>query len=406
MLVDLHAHFPMHLLTPRQANTHAAVLDPGSAWRRVVLEVLSRLFNYQGPGGAPGVTVELARQGEVGAVLSVLFEPFDEMDLSVPYGAPPRSEYVESMRNQMKRVEEELEREHTLGRAVLARNPTAMDEAMAAGEVAFIHCIEGGHALGATEAEITQTVAEFARRGVAYIGLAHLFWRGVAMNTPAIPFVPDPLYKLLFPMKGKVGLTKLGEAAVRAMVEHHVLVDITHMNQKAIDHTMRLMDGLAEPTPLIASHIACRFGSAEYNLPDPVIREIGKRGGVMGVIDCEHWSCDGPIPTPKTFAESVDVMCKHIDRICDVTGSDDHVAIGSDLDGFIKPALVGLEHEGQMKPLQEALVARYGAARAEKFCSTNVLELLRRYWRGGPQDQRSRFETGAGSSQSPKRSRQ
>jgi microsomal dipeptidase-like Zn-dependent dipeptidase len=384
MLVDLHAHFPMHLLGPRKADTHSAVLEPwpGSAWRGVVLELLSRLFNYQGPGGAPGVTVELARQGEVGVLFSVLFEPFDEMDLNAPYGAPPRSEYVESMRNQMKRVEEELEREHTLGRAVLARNPTAMDEAMAAGEVAFIHCIEGGHALGATEAEITQTVAEFARRGVAYIGLAHLFWRGVAMNTPAIPFVPDPLYKVLFPMKGKVGLTKLGEAAVRAMVEHHVLVDITHMNQKAIDHTLRLMDGLGEPTPLIASHIACRFGSAEYNLPDPVIREIGKRGGVMGVIDCEHWSCDGPIPTPKTFAESVDVMCKHIDRICDVTGSDDHVAIGSDLDGYIKPALHHLEHEGRMKELEAALVERYGAARAKKFCSDNLLALLRSYWRG------------------------
>ena len=26
------------------------------------------------------------------------------------------------------------------------------------------------------------------------------------------------------------------------MVEHHVLVDITHMNQKAIDHTFRLLD--------------------------------------------------------------------------------------------------------------------------------------------------------------------
>ena len=389
MLVDLHAHFPMHLLGPRKADTHSAVLEPwpGSAWRGVVLELLSRLFNYQGPGGAPGVTVELLRQGEVGAVFSVLFEPFDEMDLSVPYGAPPKSEYVESMRKQMKRVEEELAREHTLGRAVLVRNPKAMDEAIAAGEIAFIHCIEGGFTLGATEAEIAKTVAEFARRGVAYIGLAHLFWRGVAMNAPAVPFVPDAVYKVVFPMKGKVGLTKLGEAAVRAMVEHHVLVDITHMNEKAIDHTLRLMDRPGEPTPLIASHIACRFGKAEYNLSDRVIKEIGARGGVMGVIDCEHWSCDGPVPTPKTFAESVDVICQHIDRICDVTGSDDHVAIGSDLDGYIKPALVELEHEGQMKRLQEALIARYGAARAEKFLSANVLALLHRYWRGGPQDQ-------------------
>ncbi len=382
MLVDLHAHFPMHLLTPRKANTHAAVLEPwpGSAWRGVVLELLSRLFNYQGPGGAPGVTVELLRQGEVGAVFSVLFEPFDEMDLSVPYGAPPKSEYVESMRGQIKRVEEELAREHTLGRAVLVRNPTAMDEAIKAGEIAFIHCIEGGFALGASEAEIAKTVAEFARKGVAYVGLAHLFWRGVAMNAPAVPFVPDAVYKVVFPMKGKVGLTKLGEAAVRAMVEHHVLVDITHMNEKAVDHTFKLMDGLPERPPLIASHIACRFGSAEYNLSDRVIKEVGARGGVMGVIDCEHWSCDGPVPTPKTLAESVDVICKHIDRIVDLTGSDDHVAIGSDLDGYIKPALTGIEHMGKMKRLQHALQDRYGPDVARKVCCDNALRVLRATW--------------------------
>jgi len=102
----------------------------------------------------------------------------------------------------------------------------------------------------------------------------------------------------------------------------------------------------------------------------------------MGVIVCEHWACDGPPPTPKTFAESVEVVCTHIDRIVDVTGSDDNVAIGSDLDGYIKPALDHLEHEGRMKDLEAALVARYGAARARKFCSDNLLNLLRSYWRG------------------------
>ena len=35
-----------------------------------------------------------------------------------------------------------------------------------------------------------------------------------------------------------------------------------------------------------------------------------------------------------------------------------------------------------MKDLEAALVARYGAARAKKFCSENVLGLLRSYWRG------------------------
>ena len=35
-----------------------------------------------------------------------------------------------------------------------------------------------------------------------------------------------------------------------------------------------------------------------------------------------------------------------------------------------------------MKELEAALVAEYGAARAKKFCSENVLSLLRSYWRG------------------------
>jgi microsomal dipeptidase-like Zn-dependent dipeptidase len=381
MIVDLHAHYPMHLLTPSRANTHAAVRAPwpGSPWRGVLLEVLSRLFNYEGPGGAPAVTVELLREGEVGAVLSVLFEPFDEMDLNEPYGAPPKPEYFTNLRAQMKRVEDELGREHELGRAQLVRNPKAMDDAMNAGEIAFIHCVEGAFAVGATPADVTRNVTELAKTGVAYITLAHLFWRGVAQNAPAIPFVPDWIYKAAFPMGANAGLTPLGEAALRAMVDNGVLVDITHMNQKAVDHTFRLLD---DATPVIASHIACRLGGAEYNLTDEVIREVGRRGGVLGVIVCEHWACDGPPPTPTTLEESVAVICTHIDRIVEVTGSDDHVAIGSDLDGYIKPALHKLKHEGRMKNLEAALIDKYGSDRAQKFCSENLLRLLRSYWRG------------------------
>ncbi|MGE5636366.1 MAG: dipeptidase [Nocardioidaceae bacterium] len=386
MIVDLHAHYPMHLLPPREADTQAWVLErwPGSAWRSALLEVLSRLFNYQGPGGGPGVTVDLMREGNVGAALSVLYAPFDEMDLHEPYGAPPRSRYVESLRRQMQIVEDEVGREAALGRAELARNPATLDAAIEAGRVAIVHCVEGGFALGADEAEIAATVKEFARRGVAYITLAHLFYRGVAQNAPALPFVPDPLYKLVFPQKGSSGLSRLGVAAVRAMVEHHVLVDITHMNERAIDHTLRLLGETGENPPLIASHIACRLnGGADYNLSDEVIEEIGRRGGVIGVIACEHWANDG-LPKAKDFGDSVKAICEHIDRIRKVTGSDDHVAIGSDLDGYIKPALPGLEHEGRMRALGEALAERYGEALAERFCSGNVLDLLRRYWRGGP----------------------
>jgi microsomal dipeptidase-like Zn-dependent dipeptidase len=377
MIVDLHTHYPMHLMPAEQRDTHRWVLAPwpGSRWRSVILEILSRLANYQGPGGGPSVTVPLMKEGDVGAALSVLYAPFDEMDLSEPYGAPPRSRYVQSLRDQMTLVEQEVDGD---GDAEMARNPAQLDAAIAAGRVGIVHCIEGAFALGATEAEIATTVQEFADRGVAYITLAHLFYRGVAQNAPALPFMPDPLYRIVFPQKGDAGLTPLGEAAVRAMGEHRMLVDVTHMNDRALEHTFRV---LGRDTPLIASHVACRTKN-EYNLTDDAVREIGRRGGVIGAIVCEHWATDG-LSTPKSFHESVEVICTHIDRIRRVTRSDDNIALGTDLDGYIKPALAGLEHEGRMRPLQDALVARYGEDVARKICSDNVLALLRRYWRGG-----------------------
>ena len=71
----------------------------------------------------------------------------------------------------------------------------------------------------------------------------------------------------------------------------------------------------------------------------------------------------------------------HIDRVAQVTGSHDHAAIGTDLDGWIKPALPGLEHLGRMRYVQDALAAKYGTEVAEKISSGNVLALLRRAWR-------------------------
>ena len=83
----------------------------------------------------------------------------------------------------------------------------------------------------------------------------------------------------------------------------------------------------------------------------------------------------------KSFEDSMELVFTHIDRIAQVTGSHDHAAIGSDLDGWIKPALPGLEHLGRMRYVQDALAAKYGAEVAEKIASANVLALLRRAWR-------------------------
>lgn len=379
VLVDLHAHYPMHLIPPEQADTHAAVTArrPGVArWKAILVDLLSRFLNYQGPGGAPSVTVELMRAGDVGAVLSVLYSPLDEMDLELPYGAPPRPGYIDPVYQQIKVVEDHVKSE-PMG-ATVAHDPAALDAAIADGRTAIVHCIEGGFALGSTPGEIDANVTELARRGVAYVTLAHLFWRGVATNAPALPFMPDWLYRRVFG-EPDVGLTALGTAAARALAREGVLVDITHMSERAIADTFAT---LGPDAAVLASHTACRFGSLAYNLSDDTIREVGRRGGVMGVIACEHYASSGLRRKVRTFDESMELVFAHVDRIAQVTGSHDHAAIGTDLDGWIKPALPGLEHLGHMRHVQEALATRYGAEVAEKIASGNALELLRRAWRG------------------------
>ncbi len=96
------------------------------------------------------------------------------------------------------------------------------------------------------------------------------------------------------------GLTKLGQAAVRAMFCNGILIDVTHMSERAITDTLDLLAQLeaeyavTTPVPVLATHIACRFGTSEYNLSAATITEIGKRNGLMGVIFCDHWMHDGP----------------------------------------------------------------------------------------------------------------
>ena len=74
------------------------------------------------------------------------------------------------------------------------------------------------------------------------------------------------------------------------------------------------------------------------------------------------------------------MICRHLDRIAEITGSHQYAAIGSDLDGFIKPTMGGLESMTDMSRLESTLRDRYGAENAERICSGNALRVLRDGW--------------------------
>ena len=380
MLVDLHAHFPMHLLPDEEQRTHERARRWWrQRWQSRVVDLISRVFNYQGPGDTPSVTEKLMRDGDVGVVLSVLYQPFDEIDLTQSYGAPPRESYFKDIVNQRQTVEDYVAAHRS--EVAIAHSVSELDALLGGGVPILIHAIEGGFQVGRDPAEVRRNVKELANLGVAYVTVAHLFFREVATNAPALPFLPDWLYNLVFPQSKDEGLTALGHEVIDAMVDEGVLIDITHMRSQSIRDVLAQLDARdpAKEIPLMATHMAYRFGGLQYSFDDETIKAVAARGGVLGCIMCEHFITSG-LSSVNSLEGSLDALCRHIDKIHELTGSHDHAAVGTDLDGYIKPALPGLQDHGKMAALQAHLRTRYGDADAEKICNGNALRVLRAEW--------------------------
>jgi microsomal dipeptidase-like Zn-dependent dipeptidase len=388
MLADLHAHYPMRALedAPRAALEQMRKVGGrhgfGDKLRALVLKLASITFSNRDWWSGYRITPDYMRQGGVGLAMSVLHRPFEEMDLGKPYGAPPAPGYFEKLLADLRDVEDEV---GTHDRAVLrlVHNRAELDQALTDNATALVHSVEGGVLLGDRPEEIEANVTTLAERGVAYVTLAHLFFRQVATNAPALPFLPtDAAYRWLFPQPGE-GLTERGEAAVRAMVRNRVMVDISHMSAAAIAETVRLLDEELDPScefPLIATHAGYRFGKQEYMLDDNAVQEIKRRDGVIGLIMAQHQLNDGLRRTRTTsLEESFEVVRRHIDEIAKITGDYRHVALGTDFDGFIKPTMGGLETMADLKGLDERLEVTYHMD-AELIASGNAIRVLRKVW--------------------------
>ena len=92
MIVDLHAHYPMHLVPQGPGGTFDLVTTSAGRHRlrARLVGLASRFANYRSWIEAePRVMCEVG----VDLGLSVLNSFFDELDLDEPYGAPPKPEY-------------------------------------------------------------------------------------------------------------------------------------------------------------------------------------------------------------------------------------------------------------------------------------------------------------------------
>jgi microsomal dipeptidase-like Zn-dependent dipeptidase len=385
MVADMHAHYPMHVAIGEGAGTLDAMrrmadraLDAKA--RTLVLRIAMRLASDRDLTSSHRISIEGMQQGNVRLGYSVLFCPSEEFDLE-RWGDAPEDAYFQPLLDQMQEVEDDLANwDADVARVVTDR--AQLDEVLASDNgIALVHCVEGGFHLGASIDNVQANVATLADRGVAYITLAHLFFRDVATNSNALPFMSDRLYRRVFPQPRDEGLTPRGEAAVAAMAEKRIMVDVAHMSQRSIDETLDLLDSIGTDMPVIATHAGYRFGEQAYMLDGPTIERIAARDGVVGLIMAQHQLNDGLVDETETLEESFEVVCRHVDKIAELTGSHRHVALGTDFDGFVKPTMGGLESMSDLGALEALLVEKYGAD-AELIASGNALRVLRAAWSG------------------------
>jgi membrane dipeptidase len=234
--------------------------------------------------------------------------------VSEPGGAHGRAvAMLEATCEQIRRHPDRLE---------LARTAADVRRIAAAGKIAALLGLEGGHAL---EDDLGK-LRDFQARGIRYVTLTWSNTNGWADSSG-----DEPRHG---------GLTDFGREMVREMNRLGVLVDVSHVSDETFADAIE-----TSRAPVIASHSSARaLVENPRNLDDGMLRALARNGGVVMVnfggsfVDARKngaWNvlADaaanlGPSPVPLAL------VVDHIEHIAAVAGID-HVGLGSDFDGTV-----------------------------------------------------------------------
>jgi membrane dipeptidase len=129
-----------------------------------------------------------------------------------------------------------------------------------------------------------------------------------------------------------VGLTDLGRKLIEEMARLNIVLDLSHLSQRATYDALDFTD-----VRICATHSNCRSLLGDQNNPawqrhldDDTIKTIASRKGIIGLNLFKQFI---QWPLAETDRPSIAKAVDHIDHICQLTGSAQHVGIGSDLDG-------------------------------------------------------------------------
>lgn len=167
------------------------------------------------------------------------------------------------------------------------------------------------------------------------------------------------------------GLTILGKKFIRRCAEKNMVVDVSHMNEKAFWDTAKILQ-----QPIVATHSNVhKLCPQARNLTDQQLVEIKNTQGFVGVnFDTAFLRSDGKRNANTTLS----TLIEHIDYLLNILG-EDGVGFGSDYDGGFMS-----EHWATVAQLPNIInalkQAGYSQDLIEKICYKNWLRVLERIW--------------------------
>lgn len=276
------------------------------------------------------------REGGLGAVVLVCW--VDPAYIAAEGGAAARTRGL--LREVHRLARRHPERVHLTG------NGRELDAARAAGRVAAIPGIEGGHSIE----ESLELLEWFSERGVRVLTLVwnnHLSWIR-SCQEGAGAGVPE-------------GLSGFGRDVVRTMNRLGMVVDLSHAGRRSFYDALEATD-----RPVIASHSGCHaLHDHPRNLDDGQLRALALNGGVVGIVfhpgfldagaraedarvygSEDYRALEGANETELFLRQSehltraaaplpAERLVEHVLHAVEVAGPE-HVGLGSDYDGILR----------------------------------------------------------------------
>ena len=152
---------------------------------------------------------------------------------------------------------------------LLALEPNDVRNAKEKGKISAAIGIENGYIIGNN----INLLEDFYDLGARYITLSHIGHNQISDSS-----IPKKSLDDAFEMHG--GLSSFGKEVISKMNQLGIMVDISHISDKAALQAIKLSE-----TPVIASHSSARaIANHPRNLSDNIIKKIANKNGVIQIV--------------------------------------------------------------------------------------------------------------------------